>query len=296
MTSETLPPGLEPDLAAYLDRLGVAETPAATLEALVDLQRRHLDRVAYDNLDIMLGRPASVGAVDSLRRIGRGGRGGYCLSQNHAFALALELLGYDVTLRRGRVWSRPEDRHPADPESFNHLVIIVDELETRANPGGRWWPDVGLGDGFLDPLPLTLGEHEQDGFCYRLEGAPRLGWSFWHDPRGTFTGIETFRRLPEGSLEECHRHLSTSPDSPFTRVLVSMRRTTTGIDTVRGCVLTRLDRDGVDQVDLTSYDEWRAALTGVTLLPVDDVAEDELRRLFDRMVVAHQAWDEAGRP
>ena len=283
-------------LTAYLSRLGLADVPPPTLDTLVDLQRRHLDRVPYDNLDIMLGRPPSVDAHESLARIAAGGRGGYCLTQNGAFALALELLGYDVTPRRGRVWTRPEDRFPERSDFFNHLVLIVDELETDANQGGRWWPDVGLGDGFVDPLPLTLGDHEQGGFCYRLEGAPRLGWSFWHDPRGTFTGIEAFRGLPDGALEECHEHLSTSPDSPFTRLLVAIRRTVGGIDTVRGCVLSRLDDDGLEQTDLVSYDEWRGALCDVVRLPLDDVGEDELRGLFDRMLEGHRAWDAAGRP
>ncbi len=41
-------------------------------------------------------------------------------------------------------------------------------LPTAENPAGRWWADVGLGEGFRLPLPLVEGEHVQDGFRYRL--------------------------------------------------------------------------------------------------------------------------------
>ena len=51
-----------------------------------------------------------------------------------------------------------------------------------------------------------------------------------------------------------------------------------------------------DQRDLTSYDEWRAALVDDLLLPVADVTDDEWSSLWDRTAAAHRAWDAAGRP
>ena len=69
-----------------------------------------------------------------------------------------------------------------------------------------------------------------------------------------------------------------------------------GLDTVRGCVLTRLAGGDTRVTDLTSYDDWRAALVDVTRLPLAGVADDDLRGLFARMLQAHRAWDAAGRP
>ena len=60
--------------AAYLGRLGIEVPPPPTLDALFLLHRRHLERVPYENLAIMLGRPPSVDAVASLERIGAAAR------------------------------------------------------------------------------------------------------------------------------------------------------------------------------------------------------------------------------
>ena len=41
---------------------------------------------------------------------------------------------------------------------------------------------------------------------------------------------------------------------------------------------------------------WRAALTDDLGLALDDVAEDDLQALWERCLVSHRAWVEAGRP
>ena len=93
-----------------------------------------------------------------------------------------------------------------------------------------------------------------------------------------------------------HHELSTSASSPFTAKPVVQRRHAAGVDTVRGAVLTRLRPDGESRTDLTTYDEWRGALADVTRLPLDDVADDDLRALWTRVEAAHRAWAAAGRP
>ena len=62
-------------VAAYLSFLGYDDRPPPTLESLAELHRRHLARVPYENLEIMLGRPPSVDPLDSLARVGRRGPG-----------------------------------------------------------------------------------------------------------------------------------------------------------------------------------------------------------------------------
>jgi N-hydroxyarylamine O-acetyltransferase len=52
------------ELAPYLRRLGYDTPPPATSETLVELHRRHLARIPYDNLSIQLGRPDTVDAAD----------------------------------------------------------------------------------------------------------------------------------------------------------------------------------------------------------------------------------------
>ncbi|MGI8524282.1 MAG: arylamine N-acetyltransferase family protein [Nocardioides sp.] len=276
-------------LTAYLTRLGYAAPPSPALETLVDLHRRHLAQVPYDNLDIMLGRPPSVDPDLALARVGEVGRAGYCFSQNGSFGRALELLGFTVHRRRGFVDATPRGG------ALNHLVLFVDGLPTAANPGGRWWPDVGLGDGFLEPLPLMAGEYVEHGFRYRIDERPGDMWEFTHDPAGAFRGIEIGGALESAELDASHAQLSTPPDGKFTQMLAVFRRTDAGTRMVRGITASEVKSTARTDTETTSYDEWRAALDGVGL-PLDDVDDDELRGLHARMIGVHLAWVEAGRP
>jgi arylamine N-acetyltransferase len=282
------------DVAGYLTRLGLDEELPPTLDTLVTIHRRHLEQVPYENLGIMLGRPPSVDPHECLERVARVGRAGYCFHQNGALQTVLAGLGFEVGRRHGHVWTDPAAH---DGESLNHLVLVVSGLPTDANPGGEWWADVGLGDAFRDPLPLVAGEHRQDGFTYRLSGVGRDGWDFHHDPAGSFTGMAASTRStdPE-TVAAAHAELSSPPDGHFARVLVVQRRRAGAVDTLRGCVLTRSGPDGRSEADLSSYDEWRGALTDAVGVPVDDLDDAELRDLWTRMRTAHEAWDAAGRP
>ena len=58
-----------------------------------------------------------------------------------------------------------------------------------------------------------------------------------------------------------------------------------------GCAPTEESR-----TDLTTYDDWRAALADVTRLSLEGVGDDDLRALWSRVERAHRAWDAAGRP
>jgi N-hydroxyarylamine O-acetyltransferase len=279
--------------AAYLARLGIDVPPPPTLDTLVLLHGRHLERVPYENLSIMLGRPPSVDAAASLGRIGEIGRAGYCFHHNGALELALRELGYDVTRRHGHVWTDEADRFA---EPLNHLVLVAAGLPTDANPDGEWWVDVGLGDGFREPLPLVAGEHDQDGFRYRIDAVRDDGWSFRHDPSGSFAGIEvTSLPTDPATLLGAHSELSAPGEGRFARLLVVSRRHAFGATTLRGCVLQQVTADGLTEADLDTWETWRAGLDDLGL-PVDDVDEIVLRSLFDRSLRAHRAWDAAGRP
>src|SRR5689334_19627969 len=107
---------------AYLTHVGYDDRPGVSVEDLAELHRRHLDAVPYENLEIMLGRPPSVAPLESLARIARVGRAGYCFHQNGALETVLVDLGYDVTRRAGHVWTSEDDRHSG---SLNHLVLVV---------------------------------------------------------------------------------------------------------------------------------------------------------------------------
>ena len=288
----------------YLARIGMAAAPPPTLHGLRELHRAHVARIPYDNLSIMLGRPDRVTPASCVARAASGGRLGYCFQQNGAFGWLLAELGFSVSRRHGHVWSRPEGQ--LDP-FLNHLVLVVSGLPTDDNPGGHWWADAGLGEGFAEPLPLVRGDHVVDGWSFGIGagyGAQAAGrptgpaaWTYRHPEGGALRGIVVTSRdhSPE-AIAASHQALSQGEDSPFRRVVVVQRIDGSRLLTVRGVVHQVMTADSREERDLTSYDEWRSALVDDLQLPVGDVTAEEWESLWDRTLTAHRAWDEAGRP
>jgi arylamine N-acetyltransferase len=272
------------DVDRYLARLGLAARPAPTAGALRELHRRHLDAVPYENLAIMLGRPDPADPRQALARVAAGGNAGYCFHHNGAFEAALRALGYAVERHFGHVWTAPQDR--AAPV-LNHLVLLV------TIDGRRWWPDLGLGDGFRDPVEVTAGEVRQGPFRYEISQVRGQEWSFRHDPAGSFAGVDVHARPPApGEVAEAHRAMSTPPDGRFTRVLVAQRRDEAGAEALRGIRHQRAG-GGAFTRDLHAYHDWRAALTSLRV-SLAGVTEEELRALHARMRAAHQERLAAG--
>jgi arylamine N-acetyltransferase len=285
---------LSEQVAAYLRRVGYGGDLAPTYDTLVALHRAHLDSVPYENLGIMLGRAPSAVPAESLARVAAVGRAGYCFHQNGALETVLRELGFELSRRHGHVYGAESERGDT---SLNHLVLVADGLPTDDNPEGRWWVDVGLGDAFRDPVAVTVGRHDQNGFSYEITEVREDGWSFRHDRAGTFTGIE-IRSLPtdQHAVDEAHARLSAPLDGRFSKILVVQRRDATGVDTVRGCLHLRTLPGDQTETELSSYDAWRAALADGTRLSLEDVDDVELRGLYDGQWARHLAWTAAGRP
>jgi arylamine N-acetyltransferase len=279
------------DVDRYLARLGVTHTGPPSVEGLRTLHRAHVERVPYENLEIQLGRPTSVSALESAARIVTG-RGGYCYHLNGAFALLLSALGYGVRRHKGGVQARGEPR-PVGANG-NHLAVSVHGLPSRANPDGMWFVDVGLGDALHEPLPLRTGEFTDGPFRFGL--APStvefLGWRFTHDRTGSFQGMD-FRAdvATEAEFASQHEWLSTDERSPFVQVATVQRRDAGGVDTVRGRVFRRLPDGPVRELDTPA--DWFAVLADVFGLTLPDLLPADREALWRRISVAHEAWQTA---
>ncbi|MEO7573066.1 MAG: arylamine N-acetyltransferase, partial [Acidimicrobiales bacterium] len=132
---------------AYLARLGVEVEPP-TVDALFRLHRAHVEQVPYETLWIQLGERWGIDAAASAERIARSRRGGYCFHLNGALSALLGSLGYRVSRHVGGVHG---PAGPAEAEMTNHLVLLVHDLPTEANPDGHWYVDAGLGDALHQP-------------------------------------------------------------------------------------------------------------------------------------------------
>jgi N-hydroxyarylamine O-acetyltransferase len=281
--------------AAYLARLGVAaELPS--VEALQRLHRAQVEKVPYETMWIHAGEAWDIDPRGSMRRIALEGRGGYCFHLNGAFGEVLRALGYAVTRHVGGVHGPPG---PEGWELTNHLVLTVSDLPTDDNPAGVWYVDAGLGDALHEALPLLPGEYREGPFQLRLdETTDGVGdWHLTHDPSGDFTGM-SWRSAAAAMDDFAARHewLSTSPDSGFVRVASAERRDATGVDVMRGLVLTRVGSDAAQGAPLTTRSDWFAALADVFGLHFEATSPDALDRLWQRVLAAHQAWESTPHP
>lgn len=264
-----------PDLQAYLKRIGYRGTPRADLSTLVELHRRHLLAIPYENLDVQLGRPVGLDITPIHEKLVLGRRGGWCYEMNGLFAWALEEIGFAVMRMAGGV-GRAEI---GDAAFGNHLALRV-ELEEA------YLADVGFGDGIFEPIPIRGGAFTQRGFPFRLE---TLGDGSWrvHNPPHSGAPSFDFRTEPcERSVFERHcARLQTSPDSSFRRVLVVERHVDEGLVLLRGRALRRLDGRRVDERVLADRSDFERVLRDVF-----DLEPPDIDALWDNVVEQHRAF------
>lgn len=264
-------------VARYLSRLGRPDLAGAPADAatLVALHRAHVERIPYDTMRLVLGRPDPcdvAGAVGAFLA----GRGGYCFHLNTALAWLLEQFGYAVRFHRAGVQG-PRDPGPVGANG-NHLALTV------TVDGVAWLVDVGLGSALHEPIPLLAGRIQQGPFVYGLRPSDVEvgGWRFDHDPAAdSFVGFDLAGQACSW-VEATARHteLSTSPDSPFVRALAVQRRDASGVDLLRWTWLVRIDESGWHERVLTSADELAEVCRSVFGLSLDGIKEPEWEALY----------------
>jgi N-hydroxyarylamine O-acetyltransferase len=280
--SGSLDPGVR---EAYLARLGL-EADSPTAAGLGLLTQRHVERVPYETLWMHAGETWNIDPSESAARIALHGRGGYCYHTNGALGLLLTSLGYAV---RGHIGGVHGPEGPNADVMGNHLVLTVDQLPTEANPAGVWYVDIGLGDALHAPLPLAAGIHDQAPFRLSLEqGDDGSSWHLTHDPGGGFTGMTwTSGRASMADFETKHHWFSTSPDSPFMQVPMAERRDATGVDVIRGLILTRIGDRAHTAEPVTRRAEWFDLLADMFDLRFHASTPEARDRLWDSVLTAH---------
>lgn len=137
----------------YLARIGVEPRDVRPdLETLRLLQRQHLFRVPFENLDIHWKRPIILDTDRFYAKIVEGGRGGFCYELNGLFNELLMAVGFHTHLISGRVYG--PDKIPG-PE-FDHMAIVV-----LVN-GEEFLADVGFGDFIAEPLKVDPSSEQVD--------------------------------------------------------------------------------------------------------------------------------------
>src|ERR1700757_3054583 len=130
---------------AWLDRNGYNGPREPTPCPLHQLIFAHSHAIAYESLDIMLGRTPRLDLASLQRKMIFGGRGGYCLEQNMLFREGLRSLGYKITSLQGRV---VRGMAIDAPRPAIHMLLQVDL------PESPYLADVGFGN--LAPTSALL--------------------------------------------------------------------------------------------------------------------------------------------
>lgn len=142
------------DIRAYLDRIDFHDTISIDKDTLYSLQKKHLLKIPFENLDIHYGRKISLSVTDIYQKIVIEKRGGFCYELNGLFHQLLKQIGFNVKLISAQVHTKNGEYSP----EYDHLAIIVnlDNQDVLV--------DVGFGKFSLEPLKLETSKKIIDSF------------------------------------------------------------------------------------------------------------------------------------
>jgi N-hydroxyarylamine O-acetyltransferase len=264
-----------------LARIGLREVPPADAVGLRTAHRAFVSRVPYEDLAVQLGEFEPLEPHALVRRVLRGGRGGYCFEANTVLQTLLVALGFDVERRQGIVGQR--DAH-ANGDSTNHMALIV-----HTSDAGPFIAEAGLGEEPLDPLPLAVGRVAAGAFEFTIERDGDGWWVAQHE-FGSFPGFR-FADAPAtlADFQPHHLRLSTSPDSSFVQTLVVQRPLDDRIVTLRARTLFVDGPGRRERRVLDDSGSFAAALREQFGIDPEVLGADRLGRLWAKADDQHQA-------
>jgi arylamine N-acetyltransferase len=219
-------------LAAYLDRIKRNAPPPATADGLSALLAAHRQTIAFENLDVRLGRAICIDSTSVFDKLVTRRRGGYCFEQNRLFADMMAHLDFPVRPLLARV----RLGLPADAMPVRSHVLLLTELAGRP-----WIADAGFGGSFVPPMPLRAGvvHRTGDGATHRLHRIGKRGdlSGEWLLERAGPAGATDGRAMPSDDwqpqysfdlaqvapddLEQANHWTSSRPGTRFTTLHIA---------------------------------------------------------------------------
>jgi N-hydroxyarylamine O-acetyltransferase len=242
----------ELDLAAYLERIGHPGPVAATGATLHSLHRAHVAAIAFENVDVVLGRSPAVDLDGVQAKLVRGHRGGYCYEHATLFAAVLEEAGFRVQRLLARVGG-----NRVQPRPRTHMALHV------RGEDGDWLADVGFGNALLEPLPWGDTDwHRQGGWQYRMTGGPENTWQVEELTGDTADSLYSLIDEPVHASDVlmANHFTATHPSSAFVGELVAIHKDDASFVRLRG--LTRR----VERPDGSAEEEQLSPASAVAVL------------------------------
>lgn len=141
-------------IRTYLDLIQIGSIKSSSLESLAHLQSNHLETLAWNTLDVFLGRKVILDPNIILNKFISEKRGGLCYELNGAFCYLLNQLGFDAYLSTCFALNYHDD--PFDFPSDTHAIIIVNF------ENDKYLVEVGFGDLIKNPVKIENQFHYQD--------------------------------------------------------------------------------------------------------------------------------------
>ncbi len=250
-------------LSSYLERIGHRGPVAPDRDTLAALQRAHRLAVAFENLDILLGRGIRLDPDRLFDKLVSARRGGYCFEQNALFLAMLQAIGFEAQPLLARVWLGVEETPPR-----THTLNLV-SLER----GDDMIADVGFGGSFVPPMRLEAGTETvtPDGARHRLRQDPDHGWMLERDG-GDGWGRQysfTLERVWPADLEAANHFTATRPETRFTTLRIASATTQDGYVSLVDRTLTTSRMGRSEAREISTADDYRRILAETFGLGLD---------------------------
>jgi len=236
----------------YLNRIGINEKDLpANLKTLKLLQKTHLLKIPFENLDIHWKNPIVLDTEKFFDKIINKKRGGFCYELNGLFNELLTELGFQTKIISARVFNGKDFG-----AEYDHLAILV-KIEDE-----EYLVDVGFGDFSAEPLKFVLDKEQKDAngtFLIKnhdeyFEVVKKHGESW----ESEYIFKDLARDLNEFA-EMCNFH-QTSPQSHFTRGKVCSLMTENGRKTMTDKKFIKTENGAKTETEIASEDEFNDIL------------------------------------
>ena len=209
--------GAEFDQRAWLRRIGYDGSLEPTLSTLHQLILAHSHAIAYESLDIMLGRTPRLDLASLQRKMIIGGRGGYCLEQNMLFREGLRSLGYHITSLQGRV---VRGMAIDAPRPAIHMLLQINL------PEGPYLADVGFGN-LAPTAALLLRAGVEQATPHETMRFIEVGGELTLQSRLRNAWEHIYRVIPypryDDEYEITNWYTGTHPDAPYQSNIIAAR-------------------------------------------------------------------------
>lgn len=193
------------DIDAYLARIGLSERPEPDLAGLAALQHAHRRSIAFENLDVLLGRGINLAPAAVFAKLVDQRRGGYCFEHNTLFLAALTALGFSARPLLARVWLGADG---VPPRTHTFSLVAIE--------GPAFIADAGFGGSDVPPMQLHSGSETQMGDVhFALTQVSGSGWMLTRNGQQQYSFTED--TVFPADLEMANHWVSTAPGSRFVR-------------------------------------------------------------------------------